>query len=134
MLNCYRILRQTDEQYHTSRDYPVQNTIIEKGYSDDYLKTIQNQMTALFNHAKKLIYIWQMNPCDKVKQYGKDFKKENEVLGQLKNIGSFMTGIDTGSKYYVLFELLFWTGARGRRSTQHYTWLTLILKESTSYQ
>ena len=31
-----------------------QNTIIEKGYSDDYLKTIQNQMTALFNHAKNI--------------------------------------------------------------------------------
>ena len=44
-----------------------QNTIIEKGYSDDYLKTIQNQMTALFNHAKN-IYNLADNPCDKVKR------------------------------------------------------------------
>ena len=52
-----------------------QNTIIEKGYSDDYLKTIQNQMTALFNHAKN-IYNLADNPCDKVKRMGKTSKKK----------------------------------------------------------
>ena len=87
-----------------------QNTIIEKGYSDDYLKTIQNQMTALFNHAKN-IYNLADNPCDKVKRMGKTSKKKMKFW-TIEEYRQFMTGIEPGSKYYVLFELLFWTGAR----------------------
>ena len=88
----------------------LQNTIIEKGYSDDYLKTIQNQMTALFNHAKN-IYNLADNPCDKVKRMGKTSKKKMKFW-TIEEYRQFMTGIEPGSKYYVLFELLFWTGAR----------------------
>ena len=87
-----------------------QNTIIEKGYSDDYLKTIQNQMTALFNHAKN-IYNLADNPCDKVKRMGKTSKKKMKFW-TIEEYRQFMTGIEPESKYYVLFELLFWTGAR----------------------
>ena len=87
-----------------------QNTIIEKGYSDDYLKTIQNQLTALFNHAKN-IYNLADNPCDKVKRMGKTSKKKMKFW-TIEEYRQFMTGIEPGSKYYVLFELLFWTGAR----------------------
>ena len=82
-----------------------QNTIIEKGYSDDYLKTIQNQMTALFNHAKN-IYNLADNPCDKVKRMGKTSKKKMKFW-TIEEYRQFMTGIEPGSKYYVLFELLF---------------------------
>ncbi len=80
-----------------------QNTIIEKGYSDDYLKTIQNQMTALFNHAKN-IYNLVDNPCDKVKRMGKTLKKKMKFW-TIEEYRQFMTGIEPGSKYYVLFEL-----------------------------
>lgn len=87
-----------------------QNTIIAKGYSDDYLKTIQNQMTALFHHAKN-IYNLADNPCDKVKRMGKTSKKKMKFW-TIEEYRQFMTGIKPGSKYYVLFELLFWTGVR----------------------
>lgn len=73
-------------------------------------RSIQNQMTALFNHAKN-IYNLADNPCDKVKRMGKTSKKKMKFW-TIEEYRQFMTGIEPGSKYYVLFELLFWTGAR----------------------
>ncbi|MEI3281013.1 MAG: site-specific integrase [Eubacterium ramulus] len=67
-------------------------------------------MTALFNHAKN-IYNLADNPCDKVKRMGKTSKKKMKFW-TIEEYRQFMTGIKPGSKYYVLFELLFWTGVR----------------------
>ena len=47
-----------------------QNIIQEKKYSKTYERMIQNQLTALFNHAQK-IYNLSNNPCKKVKKIGK---------------------------------------------------------------
>ena len=47
-----------------------QNLIREKKLSCTYERMIQNQMTALFNHAER-IYNLQNNPCKKVKKIGK---------------------------------------------------------------
>ena len=41
-----------------------QNEIQKKGYSDSYLRMIQNQLTSLFTHAAK-IYDLPVNPCKK---------------------------------------------------------------------
>ena len=46
-----------------------QNEIQKKGYSDSYLRMIQNQLTSLFTHAAK-IYDLPVNPCKKVKRMG----------------------------------------------------------------
>ena len=46
-----------------------QNEIQKKGYSDSYLRMIQNQLTSLFTHAAK-IYDLSVNPCKKVKRMG----------------------------------------------------------------
>ena len=87
-----------------------QNIIIDKGYSQTYLRMIQNQMTALFTHACK-IYDLPNNPCKKVKKMGRsdarrlDFWTETEYQ-------KFINQMEPGSRYYVLFETLFWTGMR----------------------
>ena len=47
-----------------------QNVIREKGYSQSYLRMIQNQITALFTHAHN-IYGLANNPCKKIKKMGK---------------------------------------------------------------
>ena len=52
-----------------------QNTIQEKGLSKTYERMLQNQITALFNHAHK-IYNLQNNPCNKVKKMGKSDGKD----------------------------------------------------------
>lgn len=87
-----------------------QNTIREKGYSQDYLKTIQNQMTAIFSHAQNIYGLFD-NPCKKVKRMGKTANKKMEFW-TLDEYREFMKGIELGSRYHLLFEILFWTGIR----------------------
>ena len=50
-----------------------QNAIRAKGYSQTYLRMMQNQITALFTHASN-IYNLNNNPCKNIKK-----KKEIEV-------------------------------------------------------
>lgn len=87
-----------------------QNTMRSKGYSQTYLRMVQNQLTALFTHAST-IYSLSNNPCKKVKKMGKsdanrlDFWTRDEYE-------RFISGMEKGSRYYVMFEILFWTGCR----------------------
>lgn len=87
-----------------------QNAIRAKGYSQTYLRMVQNQITALFTHASN-IYNLNNNPCKKVKKMGKsDAEKLN--FWTKDEYDCFISGIDRESKYYVIFEILFWTGCR----------------------
>ena len=71
---------------------------------------VQNQITALFTHASN-IYNLNNNPCKKVKKMGKsDADKLN--FWTKDEYDCFISGIDRESKYYVIFEILFWTGCR----------------------
>lgn len=87
-----------------------QNSIKEKGYSQTYLRMIQNQLTALFTHASR-IYNLSRNPCIKVKKMGKsnadklDFWTKDEY-------DVFINSMERDDWYRVLFEVLFWTGCR----------------------
>jgi len=81
-----------------------------KDYSQSYLRMIQNQMSALFNHASK-IYGLHNNPCKVVKKMGRsddrslDFWTEEEYL-------RFIETYSPDSMQYVMFEILFYTGCR----------------------
>lgn len=87
-----------------------QNTIREKGFSQTYLRMIQNQLTALFTHAST-IYNLSNNPCKKVKKMGcPDAEKLD--FWTIDEYNKFISTMDEGSRYYVLFETLFWTGCR----------------------
>ena len=87
-----------------------QNAIRAKGYSQTYLRMVQNQITALLTHASN-IYNLNNNPCKKVKKMGKsDADKLN--FWTKDEYDCFINGIDGESKYYVIFEILFWTGCR----------------------
>ena len=46
-----------------------QNEMQTKGFSEAYLRMIQNQLTCLFSHASR-IYDLSVNPCKKVKSMG----------------------------------------------------------------
>ncbi len=87
-----------------------QNTIREKGYSETYLRMIQNQITALFTHAGS-IYNLSNNPCKKVKKMGKPDADKLDFWTK-EEYDKFIATIPEGSRYYVLFETLFWTGFR----------------------
>lgn len=87
-----------------------QNEMRAKGYSQTYLRMVQNQITALFTHACN-IYNLGNNPCKKVKKMGKaDADKLN--FWTKAEYDSFIRGIDKESRYFVIFEILFWTGCR----------------------
>lgn len=87
-----------------------QNTIQDKGFSQTYLRMIQNQLTALFNHANN-IYGLRDNPCKKVKKMGKPDADELNFWTK-EEYDCFIATIDKSDRYYVLFEILFWCGCR----------------------
>ena len=48
-----------------------QNELMAKGYSQTYLRTINNQLTAIFNYAVKY-YDLKNNPCKKAGKMGRE--------------------------------------------------------------
>ena len=87
-----------------------QNAMLEKNYSQTYLRTIQNQLTALFTHASR-IYNLQDNPCKKITKIGKSTAGKLNFWTK-EDYDLFIRQLVPGSRYYVLFETLFWTGIR----------------------
>lgn len=87
-----------------------QNQLIELGYQPTYLRMIQNQLSALFNHAYR-IYGLKDNPCAKVKKMGKSDAAKMEFWTK-EEFDTFMKTVDVKSYYYNLFDVLFWTGCR----------------------
>ena len=87
-----------------------QNEMQSKGFSESYLRMIQNQLTSLFTHASR-IYDLQVNPCKKVKRMGRD---DNRSLNfwTTEEYQRFIQTIEPEDKYYIIFEILFWTGCR----------------------
>ena len=86
-----------------------QNAMEEKGYSQTYLRMVQNQLTALYTHAAKIYGL--KNPCVSVEKMGKS-DADHIDFGTKEEYDRFISVVDKSDKYYVLFELLFWTGIR----------------------
>jgi integrase len=87
-----------------------QNIMREKGYTQTYLRMIQNQITALFTHASS-IYNLANNPCKKVKKMGKSDADKLDFWTK-EEYDKFISTIEKGTRYYIIFEILFWTGCR----------------------
>lgn len=87
-----------------------QNEIRAKGFSQTYLRMIQNQLTALFIHASN-IYNLANNPCKRVKKMGKSDADKLDFWTK-EEYDRFIDNIEVGTRYYVIFEVLFWTGCR----------------------
>lgn len=81
-----------------------------KGYSPTYLRTIQNQLNAIFNHAVKY-YDLPKNPCVTHKKLGKS--KAKEMLFWTKDeYLAFAECIKDKPMSYYAFQILYWTGIR----------------------
>ena len=81
-----------------------------KGYSQTYLRTIHNQLNAVFNHAVKY-YDLPKNPCLANKKMGK--VKTREMLFWTKDeYLRFAEEMKEKPMSYYAFELLYWTGIR----------------------
>ena len=81
-----------------------------KGYSQTYLRTIQNQLNAIFNHAVKY-YDLAKNPCIANKKMGKAKAKEMQFWTKEEYLKFSRSIMDKPISYYA-FQILYWTGIR----------------------
>jgi len=93
-----------------------QNTIMgetnQKGepYSETYLRTIQNQMSAIFNHAVKF-YGLPENPVKRAGRIGREKAKPMQIWTQ-EEYYRFSNAIKDHPYSYYAFEILYWCGLR----------------------
>ena len=82
----------------------------EKGYSQTYLKTINCQLTAIFNYAIRY-YNLQDNPCRKAGAIGKS-KGESKDFWMQEEFNDFLETVSDKPETRMAFLLLYWTGMR----------------------
>lgn len=87
-----------------------QNMMKKKGYKPTYLRMVNNQINALFNHAE-MIYGLSENPCKKVKKMGKS-DADKLSFWTKEEYNTFISSLDKNDRYYTMFQILFWTGCR----------------------
>lgn len=101
----------------TSKDVRAwQNELLayrdEKGkpYSQTYLKTVHNQLSAIFNHAVRY-YDLRSNPAAKAGNMGKEQAGEMLFWTKEEYLKFAEAMMDKPMSYYA-FEMLYWTGIR----------------------
>jgi integrase len=87
-----------------------QNELIGQGYAQTYLKTINNQVAALFNYAVKY-YDLPNNPCRKAGSIGKSNADEMNFWTQ-EEFSKFIDALMNKHQSYMAFMILYWTGIR----------------------
>ena len=81
-----------------------------KGYSPAFLRTINNQITAIFNHAVNY-YDLPKNPCKAFKKIGKNSNREM-LFWTKEEYLKFSEAIQDKPISYYAFQVLYWTGIR----------------------
>lgn len=89
-----------------------QNSLLasEHNYSKTYLKTINNQMSAIINFAKKY-YNLESNPCEQAGSIGAS-RAEGMQCWTLDEFLVFREGIMDKANSLICFDVLYWTGIR----------------------
>ena len=80
------------------------------GYSPTYLKTINNQLSAIFNYAVRY-YDLKSNPCAKAGSMGKS-KAEEMDFWTGEEFRRFSDSVMNKRLSYMAFMTLYWTGMR----------------------
>ena len=88
-----------------------QNLLMKQEYSPTYLRMIQNQLTALFNHAERF-YDLRDNPCKKVDKMGRSNAKELNFWTKDEYEVFLETFSEGDEMYRLIFQMLFWLGCR----------------------
>lgn len=86
-----------------------QNELIGQGYSETYLKTINNQLCAILNYAVKY-YGLKENPCHKAGTMGRKNAKEMQFWTR-DEFNTFINNVDDIQAYNA-FLILYWCGLR----------------------
>lgn len=86
-----------------------QNELIKQGYAPTYLKSINNQLAALFNYAVRY-YDLKDNPCRKAGSIGKS-KADDMEFWTKHEFKQFLPSMDKKPEARMAFMLLYWTGS-----------------------
>lgn len=87
-----------------------QNMLIKKGCAPTYLKSINNQLAALFNYAVRY-YDLNNNPCRKAGSIGKSKADEMEFWTK-QEFKEFFSSMEEKPDAKMAFLILYWTGIR----------------------
>ena len=101
---------QTKEVIAWQNDLLQQKDKTGKPYSECYLKTIHNQLSAIFNHAVRF-YALRTNPAAKAGNMGSEKRKEMLFWTKEDYLKFADVMMDKPVSYYA-FEMLYWSGMR----------------------
>lgn len=87
-----------------------QNMLLKEDYSQTYLKTINNQLSAIFNYAMRY-YDLKDNPCRRAGSIGKGRTFEKEFWQQ-EEFEEFLEAVSDKRDARMGFLMLYWTGMR----------------------
>lgn len=87
-----------------------QTEVKKKGFSDTYLRSINAQLSAIFNHAVRF-YNLSFNPCRSAGIMGKN-KAGNLGVWNYDEFQQFISTIDDDTEFYYAYQLFYWTGMR----------------------
>ena len=87
-----------------------QNEMIKQDFAPTYLRTINNQLSAIFNFAVTY-YDLKSNPCQKAGAMGKSHADEMDFWTK-DEFSRFIEFVMDKQRSYVGFKMLFWTGVR----------------------
>lgn len=87
-----------------------QNKLMQQGYSATYLKTINNQINAIFNYAMRY-HDLKSNPCSKAGSIGKSNAEEMNFWTK-QEFSQFIDCLMDKQQSYIAFLTLYWTGMR----------------------
>ena len=87
-----------------------QGEMMEKGYKETYLKTINNQLCAILNYAVRY-YDLKSNPCHKAGSMGKA-RADKMPFWTTDEFARFEAAIIDKRPSWMAFNILFWTGMR----------------------
>ena len=91
--------------------------MIAKGYKDTYLKTINKQLSAIFNFAVQL-YGLSENPVRKAGGMGKSHSEEMKFWTKDEFV-RFSEKIMNKPTSYIIFKVFYWTGGTTSRKRTH---------------
>lgn len=89
-----------------------QNEMKDKDFSSTYLRTLNAQLSAIFNHAVKFYHL-SSNPCVVAGGMGKSKRRSEDIaVWTVEEMDQFLDTFEEKDRAYYAFFLLYWTGIR----------------------
>ena len=105
-----RAAQDWEQKFHMQNEQLAYRDEKHKPYSQTYLKTLHNQLSAIFNHAVRF-YDLRANPASKVGNMGNEERREMLFWTKEEYQKFAVEMMDKPVSFYA-FEMLYWCGIR----------------------